>query len=1002
MRMKKIVITLCLITGCHLANGQRSYQFESSDRLFLEGKAFFELRDYPACTDKLDTYKAQSTNHDLIQEADYMLAYIAFEQGHENAAEILEAFVDSYPDTRHRNEICFLLGSAHFAENNYHMAIYWLNESDIDLLAPDQQEVYAFRSAYALLQTGDLDRAFSYFMNLREYSSTYREAAAYYIAYIDYVSGAYEGALNQFDQLKNNPLYREQSLYYITQIRFIQNRYDKAIGSGEELLRLYPKSTNNAEIYRILGNAYYHQGDQAMALSLLSKYVDGNNQPLRSDSYIMGVCYFNRKNYSKAVECFSETIKENDALTQNAYLYLGQSYLNLNDKNNAHMSFEMAATSAFDEKIQETAMYNYALLIHETSFSGFGESVTIFEDFLNKFPRSQYADKVGDYLVGVYMTTKNYDAALTSIEKIKQPGPKILAAKQNVLFQLGIQAFTNQETGKAIGYFNKVIASGNRYDKEAYTNAYFWRGESYYRENNFSQAAADFQSHLNHTNNRSSETYALSYYNLGYCHFKQHNYNAALTAFRQYASLERDQTAASLADAYNRIGDCQFYNREFAAAEQSYTKAASLQPSMGDYALYQKGYILGLQKDYQGKVSALDRLIHQYPESPYLDDALYEKGRTYMLTETYNMAERAFTQLISNYPQSSLSRKAGIQLGLLYFNSNQSEKAAEAYKKVIHDYPGSEEAKIALQDLRSVYIDLNDIASYAAYVNSLGGNLLHIEVNEQDSLTYLAAERSFLRGDNEEASRSLKNYLNAFPQGAFLSNANYYLATIAFSQKNYTEAKQRFAVVIASGDPRFLEEAWARKAEIEYLEKDYANAVNSFKQLRAIAEQKENRNAAGLGIIRAAQHTGQRSEVLQAADELLKDSKLSPEIEAEARCSRAKIYLAMNDRAKAETELQLLGKDVRTVYGAEAKYLLAQLYFDKKEMDKAEKEVLDFIKKGTPHQYWLARGFIVLADVYISKGDHFQARQYLTSLRNNYKRNDDIAGMIEDRLSKLK
>ena len=1001
MRMKKTVIALCLAAGIQVGHGQRSYQFESPDRLFQEGKAFFELQDYPACIDKLDAYKKQSTNFDLVQEAEYMLAYIAFEQGRSNAAEILEAFVDNYPDTRHRNEICFLLGSAHFAKNDYNMTLYWLSESNIDLLSTEQQEAYAFRSAYALLQTEDLNAARAYFTSIKQSGSTYRDAASYYLAYIDYASGAYETAFNEFDRLKTNPLYKEQSLYYITQIQFIQERYDKAISSGEELLRSYPNSNNNDEIYRILGNAYYHQGDQAKALSLLSKYVETTDQPLRSDLYILGVCYYNQKNYQKAIECFSETIKENDALTQNAYLYLGQSYLSLNDKNNARMSFEMAATSTFDKQVQETAMYNYALLIHETSFSGFGESVTIFEDFLNDFPNSQYADKVGDYLVEVYMTTKNYEAALTSIDKIKQPSTKILSAKQNVLFQLGTQEFTNQDIDKAIQYFNQVITLGNRYDKEAYNNAYFWRGESYYRQNNFSQAISDFQAHLNNTTNRSSETYSLTHYNLGYCYFKQHNYNTALTSFRQYVSLERNNSATSLADAYNRIGDCQFHNREFAAAEQSYTKAASLQPSLGDYALYQKGYVLGLQKDYKGKINTLDRLTREYPESQYIDDALYEKGRTYMLLETYNMAEKAFTQLINEFPQSSLARKSGIQLGLLYFNSNQSEKAAEAYKKVISDYPGSEEAKTAIQDLRSVYIDLNDISSYATYVNSLGGNV-HIEVNEQDSLTYLAAERLFLRGDNEGALRSLKNYLSSYPQGAFQSNANYYLASIAFSQKNYTEAKQRFADVIASGDTKFLEDSWARKAEIEYLEKDFTDAIVSFKQLEAIAEQKENRDAAKLGIMRAAQHTGQQAEALKAANELLKESKLSPEIETEARYLRAKTYLAMNDKTNAETDLSALSKDIRTVYGAEAKYLLAQLYFDKNESDKAEKEVMDFIKKGTSHQYWLARGFILLADIYIKKGDDFQARQYLTSLQNNYKGNDDIAGMIENRLGKLK
>ena len=87
--------------------------------------------------------------------------------------------------------------------------------------------------------------------------------------------------------------------------------------------------------------------------------------------------------------------------------------------------------------------------------------------------------------------------------------------------------------------------------------------------------------------------------------------------------------------------------------------------------------------------------------------------------------------MIQQFPQSSLARKAGIQLGLLYFNDNQPEKAATAYKLVSSNYPGSDEARVALLDLKSVYIDLNDINSNANYVNSLGGNI-RLEVGEQD------------------------------------------------------------------------------------------------------------------------------------------------------------------------------------------------------------------------------------------------------------------------------
>ncbi len=998
--MKRILIPLCLVVGSHMASGQKSYQFDAPNRLFVEGKELFSLKNYSGCIDKLEAYKQHSTDADLIQEADYMLVYSAYEQGRPNAVELLKDYLDVYPASRHVDEVNFLIGSAHFGRGEYQKAIFWFNESNIDMLSSEQQEAYCFRLAYSFLQTGDMERAYGYFARIEQIGTRYREASTYYVAYINYATGKYNNALVEFTRLKDLPDYKERSLYYITQIYFIQNKYEKVISEGKELLASYPDSENNSEVYRIMGNAYYHLENENQAINMLSKYVSSTSDPLRGDLYILGVCYYNKGNYSSTVNALGRTVRENDALSQNAYLYLGQSYLKLKDKNNARMAFEAAATSSFDKQVKEAAMYNYALLIHETAFTGFGESVTIFEEFLNDFPNSKYADKVNDYLVEVYLTTKNYQAALNSIDKIKHPSTKILEAKQDILFQLGTQAFTNMELDKSVDFFSRAISLG-AYNLESRNDAYFWRGESYYRQGEYNKAISDYRTYLNNTRQRNTDMYALAHYNLGYSYFKLKEYGEALNRFRQYVNLESNQQAPAYADAYNRIGDCLFHNRQFAMAEENYTRAAQLQPSAGDYSVYQKGFLLGLQKDYKGKISVMDRLIREFPESQYVDDALFEKGRSYVLLDNNQAAAASFEQLMRDFPQSSLARKAGVQLGLIYFNDNQPEKAAEAYKSVISNYPGSEEAKVALQDLKSVYIELNDINSFAAYANTLGGNV-RFEVSEQDSLTYLAAEKLFMRGDNEGARRSLTNYLQTFPQGAFSSNANFYLASIAFAKKDLEEAKRLFSLVLESGDTKFREESWARKAEIEYLDKDYASAMESFKHLQTVAENPENKEAAKLGLMRCAELTGQPQEALLAANDLLKEPKLSPEIVSEARYVRAKAYISLKQENKALADLKEISKDTRTIHGAEAKYLLAQLYYDNKDDKNAETVLMNFIENGTPHQYWLARGFILLADIYIRQGDDFQARQYLTSLQNNYKGDDEIAAMIEDRLGKLK
>ena len=44
--MKRILIPLCIVVGSHVAYGQRSYQFDAPDRLFVEGKELFSLKNY--------------------------------------------------------------------------------------------------------------------------------------------------------------------------------------------------------------------------------------------------------------------------------------------------------------------------------------------------------------------------------------------------------------------------------------------------------------------------------------------------------------------------------------------------------------------------------------------------------------------------------------------------------------------------------------------------------------------------------------------------------------------------------------------------------------------------------------------------------------------------------------------------------------------------------------------------------------------------------------------
>ena len=531
-------------------------------------------------------------------------------------------------------------------------------------------------------------------------------------------------------------------------------------------------------------------------------------------------------------------------------------------------------------------------------------------------------------------------------------------------------------------------------------DAYYWRGEANYRLEHYAQAGNDLRRYLEFAPDKTNREYGLALYNLGYTDFKQKNYNGALNWFTRFVDRGTVNDRAVQADAYNRIGDCNFYARRFDSARQDYARAVEIDSSLGDYSLYQEAFVRGLQKDYNGKIQILNRLIADYPESQYLDDALYEQGRAFVQMEDHTNAINRFNILLKKFPESNMARRAANEIGLLYYQGDKYPEAIQAYKQVITNYPGSEEARLAQRDLKSIYIDLNKVDEYANFASTIPGGA-NFDVNERDSLTYVAAERVYMRGEIDEARNSFTHYLQTFPEGAFSLNANYYVGLIDYNRKAYNSAAEHLDKVLAYPNNKYSEDAMMMSAEMAYSAKDYEKALAVYKQLKDKAVSSERRQLAKTGVLRSAYMSGNGEEVILAATDLLAETKIAPELSNEAHYYRAKAYLDAGKAEGAMEDLKILAKDTRNVYGAEAKYKVAQIYFDAGQTGQAEKEVLNYIEVSTPHTYWLARSFVLLSDVYMKLGRNLDAKQYLLSLRQNYQADDDIAGMIESRLNKL-
>lgn len=997
--MKRLLIALGIVLSIQSAYAQKSVYTELPDRLFSQGKEMFLDNNYTGCINTLQEFKKISKDTPLDIEADYMIVSSLYYQGKENSGNLLKDFLEKYPQTYHRNQICFFIGSTHFNEKDWQRASFWFDQVEMDYLNRTEQEDYSYRKAYASLQSGKTDEARQLFGVLSRISNKYAEPSSYYLAYIDFQKGNYDTATPIFRKLKNKSDYRENATFFLMQAAYRQGDLDETIREGRDYATQYPKSQNAPEVFRLLGSSYYQKGDLVQSVIHYERFLQYNVPAFKEDLYQLGDAYYQNKTYPQAIEALKGAASTNDQLGQAAYMLLGQCYLKANDPNNALMAFDAAARCNFDRTISENALYNYVLLINKGSVTAFDQSITAFQRFLTEYPNSAYTNDINNLFASTLLSTKNYNAALAAIANIKSPGRQILDARQMITFQLGTQEFINGNYEAAARNFDTCINMGN-YNVNARNEAYFWRAETAYRQGQYQTAAKDYTTYTSRISS-SQPNYALAFYNLGYTNFQMKNYNAALTNFKKYLSVEKNRQIPNYADALNRAGDCNLFNRNFSEAERYYGQAVTQNPGNADYSEFQKAFVLGLQRNYAGKASALNNMMAKYPNSEYYDDALYEKSRALVMQNKENEAIAVLEKLQRDYPHSNFNQQAGVQLGQLYFNTNNPQKSIEAYKRVISNYPNTEEARMSILSLEGVYKEINDISSYAAYVNSLGTGI-SISATRQDSLTYLAAENVYMKGNKSQAKDSFIKYLQTYPRGGFAADANYYLGSMAMEANDKSTALDYFREVISFNNPKYMDDALIHVSGIEFDNKDYEAAYITYQKLSQAASSSDNRNVGQLGMLRCAYLTQKDNEVVLAANKLLENTKTSPDIANEARFYRGKSLLNLAKTDDAIKDFNEVAKDTRNVFGAESQFILADIYYKWKSYDRTEKQILSFMKQGTPHQYWLARAIIVLSDVYNAKGDYFQARQYLESLKANYTGNEaDINQMISERLTAL-
>jgi tetratricopeptide (TPR) repeat protein len=996
--MKKYLLILLCLSRFALLSAQETQVRANENHLFEEGKNLFIQQKFGAAKVSFEKFLAKANiNSAIFAEANYYVGSCAYELKERDADDVLKSFLDNYPYFPMNYRVNFMLGRIAYEQGNIKQALSYYNRLDVNNLSKSEAEVYSFTKGFCLLQQKDYAAARKCFSRVRN-SDDYYTDALYYSAYCDYCLKNYADALEDFETLKNSK-YSQKAAFHSLQIYDQTGNSTKAVETGKELVRKFPDCEDITEAYRILGEASFKEKNYADAVGFLKKYERGEKKVQRNGMYMLGMALYYTSNYSESITYLSKTTAHKDEMSQNAYLHIGLCYLKINNPAQAKMAFQSACASDFNKKIKEEALYNYALATYESG-SLFGESVKAFNQFLEEFPTSAHRDEIYNLLATACLSDKNYAAALQAINTLKNPNNKLVRAKEHILFELGVIDYYSGNYSSAINYFSQSIKLFTPQSFSA--QAYLWRGETYYKSEKYAQCRSDLNTFLSQKQPKEQTDIEKACYTMGYSYFEENNYQNALEWFARFIQSARDKKTAMYYDALNRTGDCYYSKRDFNAALNNYSKVISGNGKNADYAYFQSGFIKGLQKDYSGKISDMEKVVKLYPASTCTPNAQYETGRAYVMQNRYNQAIEAYNIILTKYPKNAVARKAAVEIGMLYANMGQNAQAIEAYKRVVAMFPGSEQTNIALDGLQTLYVENNDVASYVAYRQSLGKNTAaDVTVSEEDSLTFVAVEKIYAK-DCQKAIPSLKNYIEKFCTNATLNciTANYYLAECYYSVNDMESALEKYDYLTKIEGNKFMEQALIRAADLAFGKKLYDRAAEYFEHLQSATNNADLKASALLGVLRCRYANNDYEQVIDCATIMLRNSNNEVR-EREAYYCRAKALIALGDEAQAMPDLSKISQDVSFEMGAEAKFILANGYFKQKNYQKAEEEIIDFINKKSPFQYWIARSFVLLADIYIVQKDDFQAKQYLLSLQENYKKTDDIEPMIATRLAEI-
>jgi tetratricopeptide (TPR) repeat protein len=997
--IKILVISFLPLVFSLKAAAQQHKYFDNPDQLHRESVAMFNNQQFGAAREGFKDLMGLINDQNDIRYVDaaYFAAVCAIELGLGDAASSVNHFSNKYRTSRWKSRVNFLQARVLFANRKYADALESLEKVDPSILSAEERNDYYFKRGYSNMRQDDHISALADFSKTKSEKSPFREASVYYYAHIQYLEGNFDEALSHFKEIENSRAFNKQIPVYIMQISYRKGDFEQIVEIGENVFN-WSDNRRKPEIARVLADAYYQLGRYDKALDFYLNFERlSRRQISREDYYQIGISHYKIENYADAIRNFQRVTGQSDSLSQSAYYFLGASYQQTGQQNFARNAFLSAYKAGNDPVIGEDALFNYARLSIEGGPDPFNEAVAALQEYIAVNPSSERRNEAFGYVVQLYLSSRKYDAALDFLESETLRDPSLLATYAQLAFARGIELYQAKNYNQAITYLDR--AAKQRHDSEMAARAVFWMADAYYQERNYTNARSNYRQFLSLPAARKLDIFPLAAYNMGYTYFTEKQYASALPSFRIFIKNPYKGKPELVYDAWLRIGDCHFINKEYSQAIEAYDQVIKAGVAESDYAFYQKAQSYGALGNFNRKISVLDDLTRNHARSAYYDDALYEMASTSLVMNDNRNAVNYFDKLVRERPRSARAKEALVKTGLIYYNNNQNDRAITTLKKVINDYPTSAEAREALNTLRIIYMEMNNLQEYFAFTEKLG--FVQVSISEQDSLAFSMAENFYQEARCNDALSALNNYLGTYPSGAYLLQAHYYKSRCELRENRLETALTSLLFIINFSDNQYTDEALLDAARILYDKEDYVQANAYYARLYELTDDPSQQLESLEGKMKSSFFIHQYEEAITSARMLKNNPRRGQEQLVQAHYIMGKSLFEQKRYNDARKELEAVHTMSFGVLGAEAYYLMSAIDYENGYFEQARDQLFSLADNYSAYDYWVAKGFLLLADIYVQLDNTFQARQTLKSIIDNY-RGEELRQIAIQKLETIK